>query len=80
VGLSSTSVSASGGTLAVDISIALTSTSVSGQTSSFPINLTLDGSAAAAYTGALEYVNTGWQPINTSGGASIWTDIDTQQA
>jgi hypothetical protein len=81
VGLNSASANVYGGTLTNSqaLEIALTGVSVAGQTSSFPIFLELVGAQAAASTGTLNYINTGWQPINTSGGASNWTDIDTQQ-
>jgi len=80
VGLNSASAAAYGGTLTnSQIAVqALTGVSASGQTSSFPIFLELVGAQAAASTGTLNYINTGWQLINT-GGTVLWTDIDTQQ-
>jgi hypothetical protein len=80
VNLSSTSITAYSGTLTnSQIAVqALTGVSASGQTSSFPANSDLVGVVASAGTGALNYINTGWQPIDT-GGTAIWTDIDTQQ-
>jgi hypothetical protein len=80
VGLNSASAAAYGGTLTnSQIAVqALTGVSASGQTSSFPILLELVGAQAAASTGTLNYINTGWQLINT-GGTVLWTDIDTQQ-
>jgi len=80
VNLSSTSITAYSGTLTNSQIViqALTGVSASGQTSSFPANSDLVGVVASAGTGALNYINTGWQPIDT-GGTAIWTDIDTQQ-
>jgi hypothetical protein len=81
VNLSSALASASGGTLTNSqaLEIALTGVSADGRTSSFPIFLELVGAEAVAGTGVLSYVNTGWQPINTAGGATSWVDVNTQQ-
>jgi len=81
VNLNSASIAAYSGTLtnSQTLEVALTGVSVAGQTSSFPIFLELVGAEVAGTTGLFGYINTGWQPINTSGGASNWTDIDTQQ-
>ena len=81
VGLTSVLALASGGTLTNSqlITQALTGVLADGQTSSFPAFSEIVGAEGVAGTGVLGYVNTGWQPINTAGGATSWVDVNTQQ-
>jgi hypothetical protein len=81
VGLTSVLTLASGGTLTNSqlITQALTGVSAVGQTSSFPAFSEIVGAEGVAGTGVLGYVNTGWQPINTTGGSTNWVDVNTLQ-